>query len=111
MSAAMCGSGSVVVAMTVIIAVSVMLVVGRLCFESAPFAAEARQLQRTAEEHDANQRRHVDGLLNEIADVQPEDFRRLQTGGDRAPYQHGERTQQQNTGPAPLRQNHSQLLP
>ena len=57
--------GVIVIVSTVIVTMTVVMIVGWGGGHVAPLRAEARQLQGTGEEHEGDQPRDIDGLLDE----------------------------------------------
>ncbi len=106
-------SGSVAVVIVAMIMSPMGVVVFRGIFgKTEPAVTSTGELNRTGEEHQADQSRDVDGLTNEIADPQTEQIvvpasRRP----DCSPDEDGDQPNQDDSDPAPFTENIAKLEP
>lgn len=68
----------------------------------APLGAEARELQRSGQEHQNHQSGDVNRLLNHGADPQPLYVSRPRVGGDVTPDEDRQKGEEENSDPATL---------
>lgn len=103
----------IVTAMSVIVTmvVAVVVIIGGRSRHFAPLRAEARQLQSPRQEHQGDQSGDIDGLLNEIADLETEQVGPVAGGREISPDQNGHRGEQYNANPASAGQHTPQPLP
>lgn len=103
--------GMVVIMTAVTVIMAMMMVIGWRGRNVTPLSTKSGELQCPGEEHQRDQPRNIDRLLDEIADFQSEEVDPLPRRGDISPDQDRHGRQQDDADPAPASQQRPQSLP